>query len=48
MPLPVQALLLCFVFFVLTMKTFWLIALLISLAAVFITGFKSLWLIKPR
>jgi hypothetical protein len=48
MPLPVQALLLSFVFLVLTMKTFWLIVTLISLAAVFITGFKQLWPTKPR
>ncbi|MBS3953622.1 MAG: hypothetical protein KGZ88_11800 [Methylomicrobium sp.] len=43
MPLPVQALLVSFVLFALTMKTVWLIASLVCLVVVFIYGFRGLW-----
>jgi len=43
MPKPVQALLVLFVLFVLTMKPVFLWMTLAALALVFISGWQSLW-----
>jgi len=48
MPLSIQALLVTFALFALTMKPVWLFALLACLAVVFIAGFIKLWPPKPR
>ncbi|WP_404355586.1 hypothetical protein [Methylotuvimicrobium sp. KM1] len=43
MPLSIQALLVSFLLFALSMKPFWMFIALICLAAAFIDGFSRLW-----
>jgi hypothetical protein len=43
MPLPLQALLGCFVLLALTLRPLWLFATAASLVWVMVDGFRSLW-----
>jgi hypothetical protein len=47
MTLPLQALLVSFVLFALTMQPLWLIATAACLVWMFVGGFKSLWPPSP-